>query len=65
MAADVVELTRELVRTDTINPPGNEARAAQRLAARLEAAGFEDVRIGIRPGRFRFSARRPQASGPA
>jgi len=37
----VVELTRELVRTDTINPPGNEARAADLLAARLEAAGLE------------------------
>ena len=37
----VVELTRELVRTDTINPPGNEARAADGLAARLEAAGFD------------------------
>jgi len=41
VAAGVVELTRELVRTDTINPPGNEARAAQVLAARLEAAGLD------------------------
>jgi succinyl-diaminopimelate desuccinylase len=38
---EVVELTRELVRTDTINPPGNEARAAETLGARLEAAGLE------------------------
>jgi succinyl-diaminopimelate desuccinylase len=37
----VVELTRELVRSDTINPPGNEARAAEGLAARLEAAGLD------------------------
>jgi succinyl-diaminopimelate desuccinylase len=41
VAGEVVELTRELVRTDTINPPGNEGRAAERLAARLEAAGFD------------------------
>jgi succinyl-diaminopimelate desuccinylase len=37
----VVELARELVRAETINPPGNEARAARVLAARLEAAGLE------------------------
>lgn len=37
----VVELTRELVRAETINPPGNEARAARVLAARLEAAGLD------------------------
>jgi succinyl-diaminopimelate desuccinylase len=41
VASDVVELTRELVRTETINPPGDEARAARILAARLEAAGLE------------------------
>jgi succinyl-diaminopimelate desuccinylase len=43
VASDVVELTRELVRTETINPPGDEARAARILAARLEAAGLEVV----------------------
>jgi succinyl-diaminopimelate desuccinylase len=43
VASDVVELTRELVRTETINPPGDEARAADILAARLEAAGLEVV----------------------
>ncbi len=43
MASDVVELTRELVRTETINPPGDEARAAGILAARLEAAGLDVV----------------------
>jgi succinyl-diaminopimelate desuccinylase len=41
VAGGVVELTRELVRTETINPPGDEARAADLLAARLEAAGLE------------------------
>jgi succinyl-diaminopimelate desuccinylase len=41
VAAGVVELTQELVRTETINPPGNEARAADLLAARLEAAGLD------------------------
>ena len=41
MSADVVELTRELVATRTINPPGDEATAASLVGARLEAAGFE------------------------
>jgi succinyl-diaminopimelate desuccinylase len=41
VAGGVVELTQELVRTETINPPGDEARAAGLLAARLEAAGLE------------------------
>ena len=58
-AGGVVELTRELVRTETINPPGNETRAADILAARLEAAGL-DVR---RPRARRAGAHR--ASSPA
>jgi succinyl-diaminopimelate desuccinylase len=40
VSADVVELTRELVATRTINPPGDEAKAASLVGARLEAAGF-------------------------
>jgi succinyl-diaminopimelate desuccinylase len=42
-SSEVVELTRELVRTETINPPGDEARAAGILGERLEAAGLEVV----------------------
>jgi acetylornithine deacetylase/succinyl-diaminopimelate desuccinylase-like protein len=30
-----VELLRELIRTDTVNPPGNETRAAEVLRAYL------------------------------
>lgn len=36
-----VELTQELVRFDTINPPGNEAPCVRHLGRALEAAGFE------------------------
>jgi succinyl-diaminopimelate desuccinylase len=36
-----VELTRSLVRADTINPPGNESRCVAILAPLLAAAGFE------------------------
>lgn len=36
----VTELTRRLVRFDTVNPPGAERDCAQFLAAELERAGF-------------------------
>src|SRR5262249_32879770 len=35
-----VELTQELVRFRTINPPGDERACAERLASLLESAGF-------------------------
>jgi succinyl-diaminopimelate desuccinylase len=37
---DAVALTRELLRFDTINPPGREHACARHLAGLLEAAGF-------------------------
>ena len=67
MGADgVVELTRELVRTETINPPGDEARAARVLAARLEAAGLEVVTHELdSPERTSLVARWPGRDGDA
>jgi acetylornithine deacetylase/succinyl-diaminopimelate desuccinylase-like protein len=38
---EVVTLTRDLVRLDTSNPPGNEAQVANLMAARLAPLGFE------------------------
>jgi acetylornithine deacetylase/succinyl-diaminopimelate desuccinylase-like protein len=38
---EVVTLTRDLVRLDTSNPPGNEAQVANVMAARLAPLGFE------------------------
>jgi len=38
--SDVVELTRALVRYETVNPPGNEAACAAHVARVLEDAGF-------------------------
>ena len=35
-----VELTQDLVRFRTINPPGDEQACAERLASLLEGAGF-------------------------
>ena len=40
-ALDAVELTRRLVRMNTINPPGQEEQCARHLGALLEKAGFK------------------------
>jgi succinyl-diaminopimelate desuccinylase len=40
MIPSAVELTRELVRIRTINPPGDEEACARRLGSMLEAGGF-------------------------
>jgi succinyl-diaminopimelate desuccinylase len=37
---DPIQLTKELVRMNTINPPGQEERCARHLGALLEGAGF-------------------------
>jgi succinyl-diaminopimelate desuccinylase len=38
---DPVTLAQELVRFDTVNPPGNEAACAEHIGAVLEEAGFQ------------------------
>ena len=38
---DAVQLTKELVRMNTINPPGREEPCARHLGALLESAGFQ------------------------
>lgn len=38
---DAIELTKEIVRMNTINPPGDEEACARHLGALLEGAGFE------------------------
>lgn len=58
----VVELTRALVAANTINPPGNEAAAAEVAGARLEAAGFEVAVHELAPGRPNLVARWPGRS---
>jgi len=40
-AQDAVQLTKELVRMNTINPPGREEPCARYLGVLLEAAGFQ------------------------
>ena len=54
-----VELTRRLVRIDTVNPPGNEAAAVELLGGLLEAAGFALRKVDLAPGRPSLIARLP------
>ena len=42
---EVVALTRDLVRLDTSNPPGNEGQVVTLMAARLAPLGFETTII--------------------
>jgi succinyl-diaminopimelate desuccinylase len=57
MPGPAVALALDLVRLDTINPPGREAVAADLLAPRLEAAGFAVERHEHAPGRTSLVAR--------
>jgi succinyl-diaminopimelate desuccinylase len=59
----VLELAQELVRTETINPPGHESRAADVVGARLEEAGLAVERHPLAAGRDSLIARWPGAGG--
>lgn len=54
---DALGLTRELLRFDTINPPGDEDACARHLARILEAAGFDVRPHAFAPGRTSLVAR--------
>ena len=54
---EVVELTRELIRADTTNPPGNETRGAEVLAAYLARNGVEAELVARDPARANLIAR--------
>src|SRR6187551_719878 len=59
------ELLRELVRFDTVNPPGNERAAQEHLLGYLTAAGFDCELLGAVPERPNLVARlRGEADGP-
>ena len=60
-----VALLQELIRIDTVNPPGNEERAQLLLAETLAAAGFECELLAAEPGRPNLVARlRGDTAGP-
>ncbi len=52
-----VSLTQDLIRFDTVNPPGNEAPCARFLGRILEAAGFETGLIPMGDNRESLIAR--------
>ncbi|MAG70574.1 MAG: M20 family metallopeptidase [Vicinamibacterales bacterium] len=55
--ADPVALTSELVRFETVNPPGEERACAQRIGQLLEAAGFTVAYYEFETGRTSLVAR--------
>ena len=51
LGARAVELLSELIRHDTVNPPGNEDRVQEPLAQKLRDAGFDVALLAAEPGR--------------
>lgn len=62
---EATELLQALLRLDTVNPPGNETRAAELLAAYLRGNGIESTLVGRDPARANLVARLPGGSGPS
>jgi acetylornithine deacetylase/succinyl-diaminopimelate desuccinylase-like protein len=63
--ADVVTVLQDLVRINTVNPPGNERPAQEYLAALLADAGLEVSLVGPELERPNLVARlRGRAEGP-
>ncbi len=63
---EAIEVLAELIRADTVNPPGNETRAAELLRAYLEEAGVECELYARVPERANLVARLPgRGDGPA
>ncbi len=59
LRSEVVELLQELIRLDTVNPPGNETQAAELLRAYLEENGVACELYGREPERANLVARIP------
>jgi acetylornithine deacetylase/succinyl-diaminopimelate desuccinylase-like protein len=59
------ELLQQLIRFDTVNPPGNEQALQNFLQDKLEAVGFECVQLAAVDGRPNLVARLPgRSDGP-
>jgi acetylornithine deacetylase/succinyl-diaminopimelate desuccinylase-like protein len=62
---EAVELLRDLIRVDTVNPPGNETEAAEVLRGYLEESGVECELYSKIPERANLVARLPgSGDGP-
>jgi len=66
LRTEVTTLLQELIRLDTVNPPGNETRAAEGLRAYLEANGVACELYARTPERANLVARIPgRGDGPS
>jgi acetylornithine deacetylase/succinyl-diaminopimelate desuccinylase-like protein len=61
---EVAELLQELIRLDTVNPPGNETAAAELLRDYLESHGVQCELYARVPERANLVARIPGSGGP-
>jgi succinyl-diaminopimelate desuccinylase len=57
MPLDAINLAAELIRFDTINPPGQEAACTDHLVRLLTGAGFQCETVPLREGRPNLIAR--------
>ena len=57
MPANAVTLTQELIRFDTVNPPGQERACAEHLGRLLQSAGFACTYVEMGEGRANLVAR--------
>jgi acetylornithine deacetylase/succinyl-diaminopimelate desuccinylase-like protein len=65
LGTSAVELLSRLIRSDTVNPPGNEGPVQQFLKGMLENAGFDCELLGAEPDRPNLIARlRGDQDGP-
>src|SRR5262245_15719833 len=65
LAGSATELLQQLIRINTVNPPGNERRLQEQLEATLSEAGFECQLLAAEPERPNLVARlRGRSDGP-
>jgi len=62
---ETVELLQQLLRLNTVNPPGNESLAAECLRDYLAKSGVEAQLFERTPGRANLVARLPGGDGPS
>jgi acetylornithine deacetylase/succinyl-diaminopimelate desuccinylase-like protein len=65
LRGEVTGLLQELLRIDTVNPPGNETLAAEALAAYLLQSGIQSELLARVPERANLVARIPGGGGPS
>jgi acetylornithine deacetylase/succinyl-diaminopimelate desuccinylase-like protein len=62
---EATELLRELLRIDTVSPPGNETEAAKAIASYLASSGIESQLVAREPHRANLVARLQGGDGPS